>query len=78
MKKRPPKRFVGLLTLWDLAWKIVAVRRALKRGERKWAAGLALSNTAGIAPIYYLWRTREKSNRPLREATMGGSLDPRC
>lgn len=47
-----------LLTTWDLGWRTVAVRTALRRGDRKWAAALALVTSGGLLPMFYLARRR--------------------
>lgn len=58
MDKKPKKKLIAPLVIWDLAWKLLAIRRAVQRREYKWVAGLAVSNTVGLVPMYYLWRTR--------------------
>ena len=45
---------LGLLTGADLALKFLAVRRAIKRGDRAWVLPLALINTAGVLPAVFL------------------------
>ncbi|MGE0599902.1 MAG: DUF5652 family protein [Dehalococcoidia bacterium] len=66
MSRKDRKRLVGPLLVWDLAWKAVAIRRALSRKEYGWAAGILVANSVGIVPMYYLWRTRN-SNQPETE-----------
>lgn len=41
----------------DLTLKTIAIRRALKKGDRQWVLPLALSNTLGVLPSIYLCRT---------------------
>lgn len=72
-RKRPPRRVGGILFLWDTAWKLVAIRRALQRREWGWVTGLALSNTVGVLPMVYLWRTRNAGAAQYAEAAEGHS-----
>lgn len=39
---------------WDTAWKAVAVRRALRNGQRRWVLPLLVVNSAGILPVLFL------------------------
>lgn len=59
-RRRPPK-YVWPIVAWDTAWKLVAIRRALQLKDYKWIAGIALANSGGLVPMYYLWRNRGKS-----------------
>lgn len=56
--KRLSKKAGGALFLWDTAWKLVAIRRAVQLKQWGWVTGLALSNTVGVLPIVYLLRSR--------------------
>ncbi len=56
-KRRPPKALLPLV-IWDTAWKLVAVRRAIELKQYKMIPVLALANTAGILPIAYVLRNR--------------------
>jgi hypothetical protein len=56
-KRRPPKALLPVL-IWDTAWKLVAIRRALQLKQYKMIPALALANTAGILPIAYIVRHR--------------------
>ncbi len=40
----------------DLVLKILAIRRAVQRGDRKWILPLAILNTVGVLPGCYLAR----------------------
>ena len=44
----------GLMAVWELVWKGLALWRAAKRGEKAWFVILLVVNTAGILPILYL------------------------
>jgi len=52
--KQSAKRYAAPVVLWDIAWKVVAVRRAMKRKEYPWAVMLLISSTAGVLPMWYL------------------------
>jgi hypothetical protein len=56
-KRRPPRILLPLM-IWDGAWKLVAIRRAVQLKHYKLIPVLALANTAGILPIAYLLRNR--------------------
>ncbi|MEK7136077.1 MAG: DUF5652 family protein [Patescibacteria group bacterium] len=46
--------FIGLLAIWSLVWKGVALWHAAKRDEKWWYFFLLIINTAGILEIIYL------------------------
>lgn len=50
------RRIAMLVGLWDLGWRIVAVRRAIQNHDRKWLLPLLTVSSAGILPIVYLFR----------------------
>lgn len=50
--------------LWDSAWKLVAIRRAIQLRHYKFIPVLALANSAGIIPIGYLLKNRGKTAEP--------------
>ena len=56
--KRPDALWPVLL--WDTGWKLLAVRRALQLGKRKWVPALLGANTVGVLPIVFLWLNRKK------------------
>ena len=74
MRSKPKKKVVFPIVVWDMAWKLIAVRRAWKRREYKWVAALVLSNTGGAVPMFYLWRTRGEAGEPGQE--QGGRIAP--
>ena len=55
MRRRP---LLLALTLWDLAWRVAAIRIALRRHDYKWAIALGVISSGGIVPIAYIARTR--------------------
>lgn len=47
---------IGVAAATDLLLKILAIRRAVQRGDRKWILPLAILNTVGVLPGCYLAR----------------------
>ncbi len=45
--------FVGMLSLWELAWKGVALWRAARNSHKWWFVTILMLNTLGILPIVY-------------------------
>jgi hypothetical protein len=45
-----------VVAAWDLAWRVVAVRRALQNHDRKWLIPLLMVSSAGVLPIVYLFK----------------------
>ena len=45
---------IGIAATADLALKVVALRRALKRGDKGWVVPLAVLNSLGVLPAIYL------------------------
>ena len=50
------RRIAMVVGAWDVGWRIVAVRRALKNHDRKWLFPLLTVSSAGILPILYLFK----------------------
>jgi methionyl-tRNA synthetase len=46
---------LGLLILWSIVWKGLALWRAAKRGDMIWFIIFLVLNTAGILEIIYLF-----------------------
>ena len=46
---------LGLLIIWSLVWKGMALWRAAQRGEMAWFIMLLVVNTVGILEILYLY-----------------------
>ena len=46
---------IVILGAWDTAWKVAAIRRAIKGRQYRWIAPLAIVNSVGILPMLYLW-----------------------
>ena len=66
-KRRPPKALMPLV-IWDTAWKLVAIRRAVRLKQYKVIPVLALANTAGILPMAYVLRSHSAEERRALEA----------
>lgn len=45
-----------LVVVWDIAWRVIAVRRAVKNRQYRWIVPLVIVNSGGIFPMLYLWR----------------------
>ena len=53
--RRPPKAVLPVV-LWDTAWKILAIRRAIQLKKYKWIPVLGATSTVGVVPIVFLLR----------------------
>jgi hypothetical protein len=62
---------IGLMALWDLGWKGMALWKAAKRNENWWFVALLLINSMGILPICYLlfWAKEEDSTKKTKVVT---------
>jgi hypothetical protein len=60
MSKSGKKKKVLPLVIWDTAWKLVAIARAVQLRNYKMIPVLALASTGGIVPMTYLWKNRHK------------------
>lgn len=50
---------VIILGIWDIVWKLVAMWHAAKNGQTAWYILLAVINSLGILPIFYLFAIRK-------------------
>lgn len=57
--------WIGLLTLWVLPWKGVALWRAAQRKEQAWFIVLLIVNTIGLLEMFYVlyWTKRKHPER---------------
>jgi hypothetical protein len=63
MKKRA--KYLGMAVgAWDTAWKVVAIRRAVKCRQWRWLLPLATVNSVGILPMLYLARWSRAADEP--------------
>lgn len=66
------KKKLGIIIgAWDLAWKVVAIQHAARKRDWKWVGTLAGVSSAGILPIWYLWRELERE----RELELGADFE---
>ena len=64
MTKQLPRAVTLPLLVWDTAWKLVAVRRAWQLRDYGWIAGISVTSSVGIIPMFYLWRNRDRELSP--------------
>lgn len=52
-----PSQFLllGLITIWSIFWKGLALWHTVKRGEKKWFVVILVLNTFGILELIYLF-----------------------
>ena len=62
-KRRRPPKAVWPALIWDTAWKLVAIRRAVQLKKYRWIPVLAATSTMGAVPIFFLLKNRE-ADRP--------------
>jgi hypothetical protein len=60
-KNENAKKAALPVIIWDTAWKIVAIRRAVQLKHYKMIPVLALAASGGIIPMGYLWKNRGKT-----------------
>ena len=66
-----------LVTVWDIYWKFQSLWIASKYGEKGWFFLILIFNTAGLLPIYYLYKKGYEV--PVRACgTPLGSRPARC
>ena len=54
---------LALLTIWDIVWRLLAMWKAAKRGEKVWFVLLAILSTLGILPIVYYFLLAKKNEK---------------
>lgn len=57
-----------VLSIWESAWKIIAMWRSARNNDIAWFITIAVINTIGILPIIYLLTHKEdksKINQPI-------------
>lgn len=59
--RRPPKAAIPVV-LWDTAWKIVAIRRAVQLKKYRWIPVLAATSTVGVVPIWFILHNRDRAS----------------
>lgn len=58
----------GLLALWTIVWKGLALWKAARNDERYWYIALLVLNTAGILEILYLFFFAKEKLRLVSDA----------
>lgn len=58
---------IGLLALWVIPWKGVALWKSAQRKEMKWFIVLLIVNTLAILDIIYVVFFSKRENNKLRE-----------
>lgn len=53
---------IGVLAVWELIWKGIALWRAARDGQNAWYIVMLVVNTAGILPILYILTHQTKSS----------------
>lgn len=59
---------IGLLALWSIFWKGLALWKAARNDERYWYVALLVFNTAGILEILYLFFFAKEKIRLVSDA----------
>jgi hypothetical protein len=61
--------FIAIITIWEVIWKLFALWKSARNGQKVWFASILLLNTIGILPIIYLviMKRREKAEAPTAE-----------
>ncbi len=54
----------GLLALWSIPWKGVALWKAARSGSKPWFIVLFVVNTLSILDIIYIFAVSKKEKRP--------------
>lgn len=60
---------IGLVAVWDLAWRGFALWRAARKQQRTWYIALLIFNTVGLLPIIYLLSNREEASHDRASTT---------
>lgn len=47
--------WVGVLALWELVWKGVALWKAAREESKPWFVALLLISSSGLLPIFYIF-----------------------
>ena len=55
--------FLGLLIIWSIVWKGLALWRAARAGHKSWFVAMLVINTLGILEILYLYVFSKKTRQ---------------
>lgn len=61
----------GLVVIWSLIWKGIALWKAAREGSKPWFVILLIVNTVGILEILYIYVFSKKSKRPIEAPEQG-------
>ncbi len=54
---------LGILILWSLVWKGVALWKAAKNSDKWWYIAILVINTVGLLEIIYIFFFSKKTNK---------------
>ena len=54
---------LGILAVWDIVWRGLALWRAAQLKSRNWFIVLLVINSIGVLPIIYLYNTKHVDHR---------------
>ena len=54
---------LGLLAVWDIVWRGLALWRAAQQRSRNWFIVLLVINSVGILPMIYLYNNRPTDHK---------------
>jgi hypothetical protein len=52
---------IVVVAIWDGVWKLIALWKSARHGQLAWFICLAIFNTAGILPIFYILLFQKKA-----------------
>ncbi len=63
---------IGIIVLWDLAWRCAAVWKSTKNNQPIWSIAFVLFQTIGILPIFYIFvfskiNLKKKGKKPKKK-----------
>jgi hypothetical protein len=56
-----------LLVIWDSVWKFIAMWKAGRNNHLAWFVCIAIFNTIGILPIFYILMHRKNNSKQLEK-----------
>jgi len=64
----PAAIFLAVVSIWELAWKGIALWRAGRNNHLGWFVAILILNTMGLLPILYIFVfSKPKKQQPKRE-----------
>jgi len=49
-----------ILAIWEIIWKLIAMWKSARKNQLFWFLLIAIINSLGIIPIYYLFFKKDK------------------